>query len=147
MSDQSHDRKAQINARSISSHGISLIAKTLLLAAAAVAPTHSLALSHAGVSIATQLKEVQSGTIDGRSYLTLNIGGHKVGPSTCRSNILRMDTSGDAGAERQEEIEAIAITAMLSGATVMIDVPLDTGQCVDGKPTFTNLYRIVSSKI
>lgn len=99
----------------------------------------------ADVSIATQLKEVQRGTIDGRDYLTLNIGGHDVGPSSCRSNILRMDTSGEAGAERQKEIEAIAISAMLTATTVMIVVPLEIDQCVDGKPTFKDLYPLSAS--
>lgn len=97
------------------------------------------------ISIATQLKEVQRGTIDGRDYLTLNIGGHEVGPSSCRSNILRMDTSGDAGAARQKEIEAIAISAMLTATSVMIVVPLELDQCVDGKPTFKDLYPLSAS--
>ena len=97
------------------------------------------------VSIATLLTEVQRGTFDGRDYLTLHIGGHEVGPSSCRSNILRMDTGSEVGAERQEEIEAIALSAMLSADTVMIVVPLDDGQCVDGKPTFTDLYLLPAS--
>ena len=94
------------------------------------------------VSIATQLIEVQRGSIAGREYLTLHIGGREVGPSTCRSNILRMDTSGTAGVGRQEEIESIALSAMLTAATVMITVPLDVDQCVDGKPTFNDLYLL-----
>ncbi|WP_157735649.1 hypothetical protein [Granulosicoccus antarcticus] len=97
------------------------------------------------VSIATQLNEVQRGTFDGRDYLTLHIGGHEVGPSSCRSNILRMDTSSETGAARQEEIETLALSAMLSRTLVMIVVPLDASQCVDGKPTFTNLYLLPTS--
>jgi hypothetical protein len=97
------------------------------------------------VSIATQLTEVQRGTFDGRDYLTLHIGGHDVGPSSCRSNVLRMDTSSDAGAARQAEIETIALSAMLSATTVMVVVPLDASQCVDGKPTFTDLYLLPAS--
>lgn len=99
----------------------------------------------AQVSITTQLNEVQRGTFDGRDYLTLHIGGHEVGPSSCRSNILRMDTSSEAGATRQEEIETLALSAMLSRTLVMIVVPLDANQCVDGKPTFTNLYLLPTS--
>ena len=97
------------------------------------------------ISIATLLTEVQRGTFDGRDYLTLHIGGHEVGPSSCRSNVLRMDTGSEMGAERQEEIEAIALSAMLSADTVMIVVPLDVSQCVDGKPTFTDLYLLPAS--
>jgi len=94
------------------------------------------------VSITTQLTEVQRGTFDGRDYLTLHIGGHEVGPSSCRSNILRMDTGSKAGAARQEEIETLALSAMLSGSLVVVVVPLDASECVDGKPTFTDLYLL-----
>ncbi len=97
------------------------------------------------VSIATPLKEVQRGTFDGRDYLTLHIGGHEVGPSSCRSNVLRMDTGSATGATRQEEIEKIALSAILSKALVMIVVPLHATQCVDGKPTFTDLYLLSPS--
>jgi len=99
------------------------------------------------VSIATQLTEVQKGTFDGHNYLTLHIGGHDVGPSSCRSNILRIDTSTYAGlGDRGEQIESIALSALVRAETVMIVVPLDTTQCVDGKPTFTDLY-VVSSRL
>ena len=97
------------------------------------------------VTITTQLTEVQRGTFDGRDYLTLHIGGHEVGPSGCRSNILRMDTSSKAGAARQEEIETLALSAMLSGSLVVVVVPLDASQCVDGRPTFTDLYLLPTS--
>ncbi|NND92513.1 MAG: hypothetical protein HKN42_16760 [Granulosicoccus sp.] len=94
------------------------------------------------LSVATRLSEVQRGTFDGRDYLTLHIGGHEIGPSSCRSNVLRMDTSSGSGAARQEQIETIALSAMLSATTVVVVVPLAAGQCVDGKPTFTDLYPL-----
>lgn len=102
-------------------------------------------LAPAQVSFTTQLKEVQRGTFDGRDYLTLHIGGHDVGPSSCRSNVLRMDTGSATGVVRQEEIERIALSAMLSKALVTVVVPLDASQCVDGKPTFTDLYLLPPS--
>ena len=102
-------------------------------------------LASAQVAIATQLNEVQRGTFDGRDYLTLHIGGHDVGPSSCRSNVLRMDTGSATGATRQKEIETIALSAMLSTSLVMIVVPLDASQCVDGKPTFIDLYLLPPS--
>lgn len=102
--------------------------------------------SYSHVSIATQLTEVQKGTFDGRNYFTVHIGGHDVGPSSCRSNILRIDTSSDSGlGDRQASLEAIALAAVLSSDTVMIVVPLDVERCVDGKPTFTDLYVIPTS--
>ena len=92
------------------------------------------------VSIATQLSEVQRGTFDGRDYLSIHIRGLAVGPSSCRSNVLRMHTGIDTAVGRQKEIENIALTAMLSSEIVMIVIPLDIAQCVYGKPTFTDLY-------
>ncbi|MFK7995067.1 MAG: hypothetical protein AB8B87_13065 [Granulosicoccus sp.] len=139
MSNRSTVRKARAN-----SCTMVLMTGTIVLANI-LASMQTLAQSkrpQTGVSIATQLQEVQRGTLDGRDYLTLHIGGHEVGPSSCRSNILRMDTSSEAGAKRLEEIETIAIKAMLTGATIMVVVPLDVEQCVDGKPTFTDLYRL-----
>ena len=122
-----------------------LLVATVLCATVAAISVAPAASKSNHVSIATLLTEVQSGTFDGRDYLTLYIGGHEVGPSNCRSNVLRMDTGNEMGAERQEEIEAIALSAMLSANTVMIVVPLDASQCVDGKPTFTDLYLLPAS--
>lgn len=120
---------------------IAALCGSLFAAVSVAAASH--VVNH--VSIATLLTEVQRGTFDGRDYLTLHIGGHMVGPSSCRSNVLRMDTGSQMGADRQEEIEAIALSAMLSADTVMIVVPLGPDQCVDGKPTFTDLYLLPAS--
>lgn len=97
------------------------------------------------VSIATQLTEVQRGSYDGRDYLALHIGGHDVGPSSCRGNILRLDTSSDTGVARQQQLETLAYSAMLTASPVMIVVPLDIAQCVEGRPTFTDLYLLPAS--
>lgn len=134
-----HERTASLCAGMMASL---LVTGISLLTSQVIAQPH---FPPGDISIATQLKEVQRGTIDGRDYLTLNIGGHEVGPSSCRSNVLRMDTSGDAGAARQKEIEAIAISAMLTATSVMIVVPLELDQCVDGKPTFKDLYPLSAS--
>lgn len=115
------------------------------LPAVATAGALSPSASISQVSIATRLNEVQRGTYDGRDYLSINIGGHDVGPSSCRSNILRMHTSNDTPVERQEQIEAVALSAMLNADTVMIVIPLDVSQCVDGKPTFIDLYVLPAS--
>jgi len=92
------------------------------------------------VSIATQLKEVHRGTVDGRDILTLHIVGQAVGPAACRSNTLRVDTGSFDDINRQEEIETVALSAMLSSESVVITVSLDGSECIDGKPTFTDLY-------
>jgi len=117
-------------------------AASCLLPFLLVFPVSADSLIQPRVSITTQLLEVQRGTFDGRDYLTLHIGGHEVGPANCRSNILRMDTSSQAGAARQEEIETLALSAMLSKSLVVVVVPLNPDQCVDGKPTFIDLYPL-----
>ncbi len=122
-----------------------VVAVALVIALAAGSAMANPPLASAQVAIATQLSEVQRGTFDGRDYLTLHIGGHDVGPSSCRSNKLRMDTGSATGATRQKEIETIALSAILSTSLVMIVVPLDASQCVDGKPTFTDLYLVPPS--
>jgi len=94
------------------------------------------------VSIATQLTEVHRGSIDGREILTLHIGGREVGPAACRSNTLRIDTGSFDDINRQEEIETVALSAMLEAESVIITVSLDSSECIDGKPTFTDLYLL-----
>ncbi len=135
---QDHKKSRQ----QLSCQGLSIVA--VLLAFGHVSAQSSLRVSGYEISIATQLKEVQQGSIDGRDYLTLNIGGHEVGPRACRSNVLRMEkgSNNDDDLKTQEQIEATAIAAMLTRKTVMIVVPLDTDKCIDGKPTFTDLYEL-----
>lgn len=111
-----------------------------LIAAALVPLTTSAKATVAQVSIATQLKEVHRGTVDGRDILTLHIGGQEVGPAACRGNTLRIDTGSFDDIKRQEEIETVALSAMLSADSVIITVSLDSSECIDGKPTFTDLY-------
>jgi hypothetical protein len=96
----------------------------------------------AQVAIAAKLSAVQHGTYEGQDYLTLNIGARNVGPIGCQSNVLRLEAHSNAN--RQNQIEAIAISAMLSAETIMIVVPMDVTQCVEGKPTFTDLYPLPS---
>lgn len=92
------------------------------------------------IAIPAKLSAVQHGTYEGRDYLTLNIGALDAGPVGCRSNVLRLEAHSDTN--RQNQIEAIAISAMLSAETVMIVVPMDSTRCVEGKPTFTDLYPL-----
>ena len=75
-----------------------VVAVALVLVPVAGSAMANPALASTQVAIATQLSEVQRGTFDGRDYLTLHIGGHDVGPSSCRSNKLRMDTGSATGA-------------------------------------------------
>ena len=97
---------------------------------------------HLDISIVVTLQTVKTATFDGRDYLTLDIGEHHVGPSACRSNVLTMDSNNAQDPELQQQIEAIALTAMITGDKVLIDVPLTSSHCVEGKPTFTNVYPL-----
>ena len=90
--------------------------------------------------VMTALNEVQRGNVGGREFLTLSIDGLSVGPLACRGTVLTADTSRLGDAPRRERIETAALSAMLNAESVTITVPLDELQCVDGKPTFTDLW-------
>ena len=90
--------------------------------------------------VMTALNEVQRGNVGGREFLTLSIVGLSVGPLACRGTVLTTDTSRLGDAPRRERIETAALSAMLNAESVTITVPLDDLQCVDGKPTFTDLW-------
>lgn len=94
------------------------------------------------IAFATQLTEVKHGTHNGRDYLTINIGARQVGPVGCQSNVVHLD---HPQAQRREQIEALALSAMLSADIVMIVLPMDAALCVDGKPVFTDLYLLPAS--
>ena len=116
-----------------------------LLIAALASLASSATSSVAQISIATQLTEVQRDTVDGRDILTVHIGGQEVGPAACRGTMLRVDTGSFDDINRQEEIETVALSAMLSSDSVIITVSLDGDDCIDGKPTFTDLYLLPKS--
>ncbi|MFK7894120.1 MAG: hypothetical protein AB8B63_25115 [Granulosicoccus sp.] len=89
-------------------------------------------------TIAAKLTEVQHGSYDGIDYLTLTIGDRQVGPDACRSNQLRLQNTESV--QRQDEIEATAISALLSTEPVLIVIPMNESFCMGGKPTFTHLF-------
>ena len=90
--------------------------------------------------VMTGLNEVQRGNVNGREFLTLSIDGLSVGPRACRGTVLKADTARLGDAPRRERIETAALSAMLNAESVTITVSLDEMQCVDGKPTFTDLW-------
>lgn len=91
-------------------------------------------------TIATKLTEVQHGSYNGIDFLTLTIGNREVGPDACRSNQLRLQNVESV--QRQDEIEATAISALLSTEPVLIIIPMNESHCLGGKPTFTHLFRV-----
>lgn len=92
----------------------------------------------ASQTITTVLGEVGRGAVDGREFLTLQVA-RPVGPSACRSDVLRVDTHDLGDAARRERIETAALSAMLGARTVAVTVPLDAARCTDGKPAFTDV--------
>ncbi len=95
-------------------------------------------------TFATELQEVRTGSVNGKEYLTLHINSD-VGPSTCHGSVLKIDTASFTQEGRQQAIETIALSAMLTSDSVMITVPLDWDDCLDGMPMFTDLYLLPQS--
>ncbi len=95
-------------------------------------------------TFATELQEVRTGSVNGKEYLTIYIDGN-VGPAACHGNVLKIDTASISRLDQQEEIEAVALSAMLTSESVMITVPLESSRCVDGLPTLTDMYLLPHS--
>ena len=88
----------------------------------------------------TDIREVNTGMVDGQEYLTIEIN-KTVGPMACRGNVLRLN----ADSAYNEKIEAVAFSALLQQDQVMITVPLQQSDCVDGKPAILDMYLLHNS--
>ncbi len=93
---------------------------------------------------AAELQEVRTGSINGKQFLTIHIDNY-VGPADCHGKVLRVDTQSESVRGRQEQLETIALSAMLKSEVVMITVPLEYGECVDGMPTLTDIFPLAES--
>jgi len=102
-------------------------------------------LTHAAVSqlFTTQLQEVRTGVVDGKEYLTLHINDF-VGPASCHGSVLRVDTQSIKQPGKQEAMESVALEAMLKSERVILTVPMNSNECVDGMPTITDIDLITS---
>ena len=94
--------------------------------------------SDANHTFTTELQEVRTGTVNGREYLAIHINS-SVGPANCRGNILRINSGSHGQAWKQQEMEAVALQAMLTSEPVVITVPLTFNECIDGMPTLTHI--------
>lgn len=88
-----------------------------------------------------ELQEVRTGSINGREYLTIHIDS-SVGPANCQGRKLRVDTHSVNTPGKQAKMESIALEAMLTSERVVITVPLNWNECVDGMPTLTDINLI-----
>ncbi len=84
------------------------------------------------------LTEVRTGSVNGREILTIHIDA-KVGPANCQGNVLRVDTQSLNLPGKKEAMESIALEAMLTSERVIITVPIEWDECVDGMPTLTDI--------
>lgn len=90
----------------------------------------------------TDLREVRTGHFNGTEFLTIEISDH-TGPAGCRGNVLHVAVSNtDPEEPTQQEIEKIALSAMLNADQVLITVPVGYADCIDGKPTVVDIYPI-----
>jgi len=93
----------------------------------------------------TALQEVRTGSINGREYLTIHIDS-SVGPANCQGKVLRVDTQSLSSPGKQEAMESIAFEAMLTSGRVVITVPTQWNECVNGMPTLTDINLVNTAK-
>ena len=91
-------------------------------------------------SFKTDIREVNSVTLDDGDYLTIEIN-QAVGPIDCRSNVLKVDQ----GQELLHKIETLAMSALLHQDQVMITIPVSRGDCVDGSPAILDIHLLHNS--
>jgi len=91
-------------------------------------------------SFKTDIREVNTGSLDGGDYLTIEIN-QAVGPIDCRSNILKVKK----GQELLHKIETLAMSALLQQDQVMITIPVSRGDCVDGNPAILDIHLLHNS--
>lgn len=89
----------------------------------------------------TELQEVRTGSINGKDYLTIHIGS-SVGPANCQGSVLRVDTQSLKQPGKQQAMESVALEAMLTSEPVVITVPLNWDNCVEGMPTLTAINLV-----
>lgn len=95
------------------------------------------------ITFSTQLTAISSEHYNGREFLTIRIAD-RVGPATCRGNVLKVNVSELPSAEQRDELETVAFSAMLNANEVMISVPMGYTDCIDGKPTVADMHLLIT---
>ncbi len=133
----------KISVRNVVPTGVvmGILLKTLCVTSLTLLAVH--AQAGAKHTFTTELQEVRTGSINGREYLTIHIDS-SVGPTNCQGNVLRIDTAMNRPG-KQQAMESIALEAMLTSEPVVITVPLNWNQCVDGMPTLTDINLVARS--
>lgn len=91
-------------------------------------------------TLKTDILELSTGMLDGVEYLTIEIG-QTVGPMACRSNVLKVNRTEPL----TDKIETVALSALLQQDQVMITIPLQHSDCVDGNPAILNIFLLHNS--
>ncbi len=91
-------------------------------------------------TLKTDIRELSTGMFDGVEYLTIEID-QTVGPMACRSNVLKVVTEDPL----TEKIEAVALSALVQQDQVMITIPLQHSDCVDGNPAILDMFLLHNS--
>ena len=112
----------------------------LLLASSALCLSSIATSGTINYTIKTDIRELNTGVVDGEEFLTIQID-ETVGPMACRSNILKLSAS----TPKIEEIEAVAFSALLQQDQVIITIPLQQSDCVDGNPAIVDMYLMHNS--
>jgi len=90
---------------------------------------------------ATEVQEVRSSSVDGNHVLTLEIKD-VTGPLGCKGSTVTLQRSSHSPQPIEADLEAIALRALLSSEAIVLSVPTDFEHCVDGKPTFSDLWLL-----
>lgn len=91
-------------------------------------------------TLKADIRELSTGRFDGVEYLTIEID-QTVGPMACRSNVLKLDTAEAL----TDKIEAVAMSAFVQQDQVMITIPLQRSDCVDGNPAILDMFLLHNS--
>lgn len=119
-----------------------LTLSTVLAAGFAICASATVSATAIQHTFTTDLKEVRTGHFNGTEFLTIEISDD-TGPAGCRGNVLHVAvTNTDPEEPTQQEIEKIALSAMLNSDQVLITVPVGFADCIDGKPTVVDIYPI-----
>lgn len=86
----------------------------------------------------TEVYEVRASSIDGNQVLTLEIAD-VTGPQGCKSSTVLL-TNVQPDSARGVDLEALALQAMLESQTVLLSVPIEQGECVNGNPTVADMW-------
>ena len=116
---------------------------SLALAALVCSSTANAALPTITHTFETEVHEVMATNVNGENRLLLTIDA-TIGPAGCKASSVLLATDHLNKASR-DKIESVALQAFLYSESVVVSVPTEPSQCVEGKPLATNLMLLNAS--